>query len=225
MSMCHLSTTNRVNAKAGRLVSGTVALLLTCLGGSAQALTVSSTGFQFDSLTDFDLVTPSVGPSDNRLGTFSFGPVPSLVGYYLTSASITFTARDGDTGPGESDVNDLALGLGPGGGGSVTRVTPVLLNGFLNGVNSTATNSATFLEGDLLGSEITSLLAGSGGSLLFYLVDLDEGGNRIGFRIQDAPNFSLTLNFAQSTPVPVPAAALLLLSGLGAVGFTMRRRR
>ncbi len=224
MSMCHLSTTNRGCSRAGSLISQALALLL-CFGGSAHALTVSSTGFQFDNTANFDILTPLVGPSDNRLGTFSFGVIPSLVGYYLTSATITFTARDGDTGPGESDVNDLALALGPVGGGSVTRVTPLLLNDFLNNQTVTEDNTTSFPEGDLLGSQITSLLSGSGGNLLFYLVDLDEGGNRIGFRIQDAPTFSLAFTFAQSTPVPIPAAALLLLSGLGAIGVTLRRRR
>ena len=146
----------------------------------------------------------------------------------IDSLTVTLTANDGDTGPGDYDFNSLTLGLD-------NIDTGLKLNGLLN--NNLVTVTLTQLSPALQAALIAAL---QDGQLVGSVLDSTPGnatppGDLIGFPSAQG-NITTTLDLVLSgpnlqppggggNPVPLPMAAFIAPLGAGVAGIYARKLR
>jgi hypothetical protein len=145
----------------------------------------------------------------------------------IDSLTVTLTANDGDTGPGDYDFNSLTLGLD-------NIDTGLKLNGLLN--NNLVTVTLTQLSPALQAALIAAL---QDGQLVGSVLDATPGnatppGDLIGFPSAQG-NITTTLDLVLSgpnlqppgggNPVPLPMAAMIAPLGAGVAGIYARKLR
>jgi hypothetical protein len=145
----------------------------------------------------------------------------------IDSLTVTLTANDGDTGPGDYDFNSLTLGLDG-------VDTGLKLNGLLN--NNLVTVTLTQLSPALQAALIAAL---QDGQLVGTVLDATPGnatppGDLIGFPSAQG-NITTTLDLVLSgpnlqvnqgpPPVPLPMAAMIAPLGAGVAGIYARKLR
>ena len=220
-------------------------------GLAVGAMTLSASAVEYGSaappIATFDYTSNANGSLVNQ-GVSNYNGLSSIGGLTLT-----LTVKDGDSGPGQFDFNDLTIGLD----GIDTGIT---LNGFLGGVNP-ADASGPIVEQSISGApaNAASILAAlkADGMLKLTVFDKDLDvvgsapgalpGDKIGFpanidatlqlregTVPDVGNL-VQVNAAQSgaefaqttdvTAIPLPAAALMAPLGVGLAGIYSRRFR
>lgn len=131
--------------------------------------------------------------------------------------------RDGGNGTPVSQKMTVEYGFGSA-FGSVTTWTPSSLFDF---VSPTFTASASALNGNAAANRVANIGGtvntswANGENLWIRWVDTNDNGSDHALAID---NFSLTAGAAVPAAVPLPAAIWLLGAGVGALGWTGRRR-
>jgi hypothetical protein len=202
-----------------------VALSAVASAASAATVAVSSTVPQsgFIGLQTGGTYPITGVPYDFTGQTNGLGNVSSI-----DSLTVTLTANDGDTGPGDFDFGSLTLALDG-------INTGLALNGLLNGQISTVTLNT--LAPGLQAALITAL---QDGLLIGTALDADAdgpAGDIIGFPaavdttldlVLSGPNLAGPGNGGPGGPgnnVPLPAAVLIAPLGAGLAGMYSRRFR
>ncbi|MEX2482111.1 MAG: hypothetical protein WD928_14740 [Gammaproteobacteria bacterium] len=196
---------------------------------SAAEVTIGSSGFAFDTACSSPNSTVCVVTSGydvpDQIGHFTFDSPIATTDLRVSSLSLTMRIIDGDTETGEVDEGQLYLGLQSTADIVVIGSTfergndPLTITGFPHGVDATATNTFDLTPFPALQSSLLALLADSAGSISFYIVDHDEGGNVLRFDGVDPGVFALSFTM---TPVPLPGALLLLGSAAALLAFRHR---
>jgi PEP-CTERM motif-containing protein len=188
------------------LVAAGIVMTLAFTAPGASALTLTSSVAQ-SGHAGFAVIYPITGEA-----TFNYTAQNYLLLTSIDSLSITLKIFDGDTAPGDFDVNNLILELD----GVDTGIT---LNGFRNGFIDELT---------ITGSPINTAAILSGlqadGRLVAKILDLTPGDNDLNL----TSSFQTTLVLESNTntnPTPTPEPATLSLLGLGLGGLFMYRRR
>ncbi len=186
--------------------------------------------------TDFEYLTsppPNFQTSGNGanepIGDFTFPIPPGLFdasgdpgSFVATSLSITFTVFDGDTATeDEPDFGDLFLSLGIPGTSSILEL-PLSLAGFGDQRLDTATNTLDLRDVVTTGLALAAFLSETQGTIRFFILDADEGGNRLTFT--DAPEDDFFLSVTLDQRIPEPATLALLAMGIFLAAWHRRRK-
>jgi hypothetical protein len=165
----------------------------------------------------FSVATTSLAQAFNDITafqyTFSDGltiNLSNLTAAYATAGNIEFTNSSGNpiTNPAWATSNASHGGFGSG--------TPDLITGFIfSDVNSVP--HQTVGTGGLSNWKISEPLS--------LITNVGQGSNQITPTIGTASNDAGYWKLSSLTPVPLPGAAYLLISGMGGLVFLARRRK
>ena len=134
----------------------------------------------------------------------------------------TFTVFDGDTATeDEPDFGDLFLSLGIPGTSSILEL-PLSLAGFGDQRLDTATNTLDLRDVVTTGLALAAFLSETQGTIRFFILDADEGGNRLTFT--DAPEDDFFLSVTLDQRIPEPATLALLAMGIFLAAWHRRRK-
>lgn len=212
------------------LKSAAVVVVFLFSAAAAQAVTYNFTGVTSNSVTDVNTGQSqlSVDVLDSGAGTVSFtfnnsGPLASSITdvYWDDQASVLGTMGAITSSSGVSFSQGAAPGNLPGGNTIGFSVSP-------SGASADS-NSPTQPSGVNPGEWLTivwNLVAGSTFADVIAALNLggDQNGSlRVGIHVQGFSGGG-SESFV-TTPVPLPAPALMLIAGLGLLGAAGRRRR
>ncbi len=106
-------------------------------------------------------------------------------------------------------------------------ITPQFITGFGNQSISDfpdiATNDYDLSVAPMLGSNLATLISGSGGEIWLYIIDTDDAGNNVSLANSLAADFTLSLTFVNAATVPLPPAVALF--GVALLSLVRARRK